>query len=82
MIGESNTIVSAYTLYRDLQQYCSHPSKCENLNFLSHVSVYIDKPLNLSARTDVQCSVKSGINASAKNINTGQPAWTVQTDSI
>ena len=23
---ESNTVVSAYTLYRHLQQYCSHPS--------------------------------------------------------
>ena len=26
-IGESSTVVSAYTLYRHLQQYCSHPSK-------------------------------------------------------
>ena len=26
-IGESNTVVSAYTLYRHLQQYSSHPSK-------------------------------------------------------
>ena len=25
-MGESNTLVSAYTLYRHLQQYCSHPS--------------------------------------------------------
>ena len=25
-MGESNTVVSAYTLYRHLQQYCSHPS--------------------------------------------------------
>ena len=23
---ESNTVVSAYALYRHLQQYCSHPS--------------------------------------------------------
>ena len=27
-MGESNTVVSAYTRYRHLQQYCSHPSKC------------------------------------------------------
>ena len=24
-MGESNTVVTAYTLYRHLQQYCSHP---------------------------------------------------------
>ena len=24
-IGESNTVVSTYTMYRHLQQYCSHP---------------------------------------------------------
>ena len=27
-IGESNTVVSAYTLYRHLQQYCSHLLIC------------------------------------------------------
>ena len=27
-MGESDTVVSAYTLYRHLQQYCSHPSNC------------------------------------------------------
>ena len=27
-MGESNTVVSAYTMYRHLQQYCSHPSIC------------------------------------------------------
>ena len=25
-VGESNTVVSAYMMYRHLQQYCSHPS--------------------------------------------------------
>ena len=25
-MGESNTVVSAYTMYRHLQQYCCHPS--------------------------------------------------------
>ena len=24
-MGESSTVVSAYTMYRHLQQYCSHP---------------------------------------------------------
>ena len=28
LIGESNTVVSAYTLYRNLQQYCSQLSTC------------------------------------------------------
>ena len=27
-MGESNTVVSAYTMYRHVQQYCSHPSIC------------------------------------------------------
>ena len=27
-MGESNTVVSAYILYRHLQQYWSHPSIC------------------------------------------------------
>ena len=31
-MGESNTVASAYTLYRHLQQYCSHPSNCMVLN--------------------------------------------------
>ena len=26
LMGENNTVVSAYTLYRHLQQYCSHLS--------------------------------------------------------
>ena len=28
LVSESNTIVIAYTLYRHLQQYCSHPLNC------------------------------------------------------
>ena len=27
-MGERNTVVSAFTLYGHLQQYCSHPSSC------------------------------------------------------
>ena len=27
-MGESDTVVSAYTIYRHLQQYCCHPSVC------------------------------------------------------
>ena len=27
-MGESNTVVSACTMYRHLQQYCSYPSIC------------------------------------------------------
>ena len=30
-IGDSNTVVRAYTLYRHLQQYCSHPSICARI---------------------------------------------------
>ena len=29
MMGESNTVVSTYTMSRHLQQYCSHPSNYE-----------------------------------------------------
>ena len=29
-MAESNTVVSAYTVYRHLQQYCSHLSKKVN----------------------------------------------------
>ena len=36
-MGESSTVVSAYTMYRHLQQYCSHPSIC----FLSFIQVYV-----------------------------------------
>ena len=36
-MGESNTIVSAYTLYRHLQQYCSHPSICCLCLYCKHV---------------------------------------------
>ena len=25
LMGESNSVVNAYTIYRQLQQYCSHP---------------------------------------------------------
>ena len=32
-MGESNTVVNAYTLYRHLQQYCSHPSICSTTVF-------------------------------------------------
>ena len=28
LMGECNTIVNAYTLYRHLQQYCTHLSIC------------------------------------------------------
>ena len=27
-MGESNSVISAYTLYRHLQQYCFHPLTC------------------------------------------------------
>ena len=33
-MGESNTVVSAYTMYRHLQQYCSHASiYCDSFRF-------------------------------------------------
>ena len=42
-MGESNTVVSAYTLYRHLRQYCSHLlnyahhiTNTRNLKFLAH----------------------------------------------
>ena len=33
-MGENNTVVSAYTKYRHLQQYCSHPLVCLILDCL------------------------------------------------
>ena len=30
-MGESNSAVSAYKMYRHLQKYCSHPSICATL---------------------------------------------------
>ena len=37
-MGESNTVVSAYTMYRHLQQYCSHPSKYVSLSYYTTTS--------------------------------------------
>ena len=34
LMGESNTVVSAYTMYRHLQQYYSHPLICRMINEL------------------------------------------------
>ena len=37
-MGESNTVVSAYTLYRHLQQYSFHPLVCFRLSpLLKHL---------------------------------------------
>ena len=33
-MGESNTVVSAYTMYKHLQQYCSH-HRCNNILHMS-----------------------------------------------
>ena len=44
LMGESNNVVSAYTLYRHLKQYCSHPlmNSCIralfNAQFLPHTT--------------------------------------------
>ena len=41
-MGEINSVISAYTMYRHLQQYCSHPSNYNpdiyNLGQLFNVS--------------------------------------------
>ena len=37
-MGKSNTVVSAYTMYRHLQQYCSHPSI--EIQFIKNVFAY------------------------------------------
>ena len=51
-MGESNTIVSAYTLYRHLQWYCSHPSIHCNMRSLkpwqmTHITKYYQKIYNI-----------------------------------
>ena len=41
-MGESNTVVSAYTLYSHLQHYCSHPSiLCELCYLEEEVNVHL-----------------------------------------
>ena len=42
---EGNTVVSAYTTYRHLQQYCSHPSICV---FCVLISAFLSVALSLS----------------------------------
>ena len=46
LMGESNTVVSAYTLYRHLQQYSSHPLICVSISLLSDL-VYNPASLQL-----------------------------------
>ena len=43
-MGESNTVVNAYTLYRHLQQYCSHPSICSTTVFSKTFSFGLSYP--------------------------------------
>ena len=38
-MGESNTVVSAYTMYWHLRQYCSYSSKFQLVNDISSVSL-------------------------------------------
>ena len=40
-MGESNTVVSAYTLYGHLQQYCSHPLVCSFKPFSTQSPVFV-----------------------------------------
>ena len=47
-MDESNTVVSAYTLYRHLQQYCSHPSNYEALTLFSCKSIHKSVPFVMS----------------------------------
>ena len=46
-LGESNTVVSAYTMYRHLQQYCSHPSIWCFLKATLGVSIKDTQPTGL-----------------------------------
>ena len=39
-MGKSNTVVSTYTMYRHVQQYCSHPSIQETVDRTENT--YID----------------------------------------
>ena len=50
-VGESNTVVSAYTMYRHLQQYCSPPIDilCTSLRALFVLSCNTEIPLLLIA---------------------------------
>ena len=44
-MDESNTVVSAYTTYKHLQQYCSHPSICEMYLIGQNVSLVAQETL-------------------------------------
>ena len=45
-MDESNTVVSAYTMYRHLQQYCSHPSNSLCILVVSVVSATSSIPVS------------------------------------
>ena len=44
-MDDSNTVVSAYTMYKHLQQCCSHPSQCISLKISCARSVQSDLDL-------------------------------------
>ena len=92
-MGESNTIVSAYTMYRHLQTYCSHPSICTMLceKGASLISVIHDTRHNYESRKsiwsntlnnrDAVWTFKMQINRTkAKTVGPGQPARIAQSN--
>ena len=73
-MGESNTVVSAYTMYRHLQQYCSHPSIYSQIQFdILDRSKHFTK-CQSSCRTQITCLPQYHDflfqNSLAKNIST------------
>ena len=45
-MGDSNTVVSAFTLYRHLQQYCSHPSICTGCYVVTETLLSLSQATN------------------------------------
>ena len=65
-MGENKTVVSAITLYRHLQQYCSHPSiyweEQGPLQFISHYSLKSRLLYNLKQpQTFERCCEEMGL---------------------
>ena len=62
-MDESNIVVSAYTIYRHLQQYCSHPSnQVDKICVCRPVAVWkeLKKKINAACRSDGHRTVLGG----------------------
>ena len=59
MLGECNTILSAYTMYRHLEQYSTHPSICHPFKHLGQYSPTIFKSIRCLFLQDMSHLLKA-----------------------